>query len=96
MALNWRKLIGFDRESNTDTTGLGPDFPDSAGDRERGKFRPSDYPRLTKVAVSRDDGEEVIGSTEELLAELLLEVRLLRHALVLQGLAADIQEPVLN
>lgn len=92
--LDWRRLLGFG--PTEDTTGLGPDFPSSAGDRERGRFRASKYPRLTKVAVTRDDGEEVLGNTEEILLEILEEIRLLREALVIEGMAADIQEPVLN
>lgn len=59
-------------ESFQDSTGLGPDFPGSAGDRERGKFRPSATPRLTQVAVTGDDGQPVAKTTDQLLAELLL------------------------
>lgn len=69
-----------------------PDFPSSAGDRERGKFRPSATARLTQVAVTTDDGEPIGRGTDQILEELVYEVRLLRHALVLQGLAADIEE----
>jgi len=69
-----------------------PDFPSSAGDRERGKFRPSATPRQTLVAVSDDEGQPIGRSTEQILEELVYEVRLLRHALVLQGLAADIDD----
>lgn len=52
--------------------GAGPDFPGSSGDRERGKFRPSDTPRLTTLAVVGDDGQPIIRTTDELLAEILL------------------------
>lgn len=93
MALDWRKVLGFWRGS-TDSTGLGPDFPGSAGDRERGKFRPSKSPRLTKIAVCDDEGEPIGTSTDQLLDELVLEVRLLRQSLVLGGLAADIDETI--
>lgn len=93
MAFDWRTVIGFPRRES-DSTGLGPDFPGSAGDRERGKFRPSAYPRLTQVAVASDDGQPIGASSDQLLQELLYEVRLLRHALVLQGLAADIGETI--
>lgn len=95
MDLDWRKVVGFPPKY-PDSTGLGPDFPDSAGDRERGKFRPSLHPRLTTVAITTDSGEEVNKGVEELLSELVYELRLLRHALVLQGIAADINEPVLS
>lgn len=92
MALNWRRLVGFDKPP--DSTGLGPDFPGSAGDRERSKFRESGFPRLTTVAVVDDDGESLSKEPTELLEELVREMRLLRHALVLGGFAADIDEPI--
>ena len=59
-------------ESLRHTTGSGPDFPGSSGDREQGKFRPSGTPRLDVVAVARDDGRPVASTTDLLLAELLL------------------------
>lgn len=75
MAIDWKQLIGLNGPDKTGgSTGLGPDFPESAGDRERGKFRPSNYPRLTAVAVSNDDGSAIgavgLSSTEETLLEL--------------------------
>lgn len=60
------------RESRQDTTGLGPDFPGSSGDRERGKFRPSGRARLTLVAVANDDGSQVAGMLLSPQEELLL------------------------
>ena len=59
-------------ESLRESTGGGPDFPGSSGDRERGKFRPSGSPRLTAIAVVGDDGRPVVKSAEELLGEILL------------------------
>ena len=59
-------------ESFVESTGSGPDFPGSSGDRERGKFRPSATPRRTQVAVTGDDGRPVARTTDQLLAELLL------------------------
>lgn len=59
-------------ESLRDSTGLGPDFPGSSGDRERGKFRPSSTPRLVVVAVTNDDGTVVAGGLAQVLNELLL------------------------
>ena len=59
-------------ESLKTSTGGGSDFPGSSGDRERGKFRPSETPRLTTVAVAGDDGRTVTRTTDELLAEILL------------------------
>ena len=58
-------------ESQVDTTGSGPDFPGSSGDRERGKFRPSTTPRLTLVAVTGDDGRAVTLTTNQILLEIL-------------------------
>ena len=49
------------------TDGHAPDFPSSAGDRERGRFRPSHYrPKLTTVAVTNDDGTAigVVGTSD--------------------------------
>lgn len=59
-------------ESQRETTGGGPDFPGSSGDRERGKFRPSATPRLAVIAVAGDDGRPVPITTNELLAQTLL------------------------
>ena len=59
-------------QSRTASTGAGPDFPGSAGDRERGKFRPSALPRHDQVAVSDDYGRPVVKTTNELLADLVL------------------------
>ena len=59
-------------ESLVQSTGSGPDFPGSSGDREKGKFRPSATPRLTQVAVTGDDGKPVTRTTAQLLVELLL------------------------
>ncbi len=84
---------GVPAVGGTASTGSGPNFPSSSGDREKGKFRLSDFPRLTVVAVSNDDGMPIAATTNQILAELLHETRLLRHALVLGGLAADIDEP---
>ncbi len=95
MSFDWRKVVGF-LPAYGDSTGLGPDFPGSAGDRERGKFRPSAHARLTTVAVSDDEGEPIGRSTNDILVELVFELRLLRHALVLQGIAADIDGATLS
>ena len=80
MAINWQKLIGFSRPYPGDvgSTGMGPDWPDSAGDRERGKFRESAYPRLTTVAVANDDGSSVGAAVASLEEETLLELKAIR------------------
>lgn len=82
-------------QSLVDSTGNGADFPSNAGEREAGTKRPSRTPRLTVTAVSGDDGLPIGG--EKLLTkfdELIFEIRTLRHAMVLQGFAADIDEPI--
>ena len=64
----------------------GPAFPSSPQDRERGKFRPSAVARQTVVAVSRDDGLEIGYSTEELLGEILAQLRILNaHQALITG-----------
>ena len=59
-------------QSQIDTTGAGPDFPGSSGDRERGRFRPSATKRLTTVAVTGDGGESLGPQTMEAMMEELL------------------------
>ena len=91
MALDWQKLIGLrGPDRGPGSTGLGPDWPESAGDREKGKFRPSQYPRLTQVAVVDDDGNPVGTAQIPAFDELIDEIRRLRFALQLQGTAADL------
>ena len=81
-------------ESRTQSTGGGPDFPGSAGDREKGKFRPSGTPRLTQVAVTGDDGQPVVRTTDELLEELLLWQKGMVIAQIwnMEGLTFTLQE----
>ena len=69
-------------QSSTASTSSGPDFPGSSGDRERGKFRPSDTPRLTRVAVSGDDGKAIVATTDELLSEILMWQKMMVQAQV--------------
>lgn len=68
----------------------GPDFPESGGDREHGKFRPSATPRLTTVAVVGDDGQPIGTALVPNFADLIEELRKLRFALMLNGQAADL------
>ena len=68
-------------ESLKESTGGGPDFPGSAGDREKGKFRPSGTPRLTTVAVAGDDGRPVTMTTDQVLGEILVYQKALLLAL---------------
>mgnify|MGYP001605050951 CR=1 FL=1 len=81
-------------ESLVQSTGAGPDFPGSSGDRERGKFRPSATPRLTQVAVTGDDGRPVARTTDELLAGILLWQKAMVIAQIwnMEGLSFTLQE----
>lgn len=82
MAFDWKRIVGLygpaAATGESAQTGLGPDFPESAGDREKGKFRPSAYPRLTQVAVTNDDGTPVGASASSLEDERLLELKAIR------------------
>ena len=78
MAVDWKKIIGLKRPfppGDMGSTGMGPDWPDNAGDRERGKFRESAYPRLTQVAVTNDDGSQIGANSTASNAEMLLYLR---------------------
>lgn len=86
---DWRKIAGLFRTDPVGSTG-SPDFPDSAGDRERGKFRPSEYPRLDTVAVVDDDGTRIGTALMPSLDTLTEEVRKLRLALTLNEVATDL------
>ena len=66
-------------ESTEGAAGGGARFPSSAGDRERGKFRPGRVALTTRVAVSNDDGSD-INSSASAVAE---ETNLLLRAVVL-------------
>ena len=93
---DWRTLITLFQPStrpDQGSTGLGPDFPTSSGDRERGKHRPSDYPRLTMIAVCNDDGTP-IGAPASMLSRLdriELELQRLRLGLVAMDVAEDVK-----
>lgn len=71
--------------SQRDTLDRGaPDFPNGAGGREMGKFRPSTTPALTTVAVVGDDGGPVVGVVlNALLEEMILELRAIRVGITL-------------
>lgn len=57
-------------------------FDDSAGGRERGKFRGSAAPHKTTVAVVNDDGTLIAEGVEEVLNEILLYQKAMVQALV--------------
>lgn len=98
MKLNWRRLFIGQREKSPELLLPGrtgeregqPQFPDSAGDRERGKFRPSTLPRGTTVAVVRDDGQSVTADTDVLLAAI--HDQLHDIAATLKAIRADLEE----
>lgn len=79
----------IESERETRGIGAGPDFPGSSGDRERGKFRPSQTPGLTRVAVSGDDGQPLVKSTDQLLEELITVNRGILLALSLTAMGAE-------
>ena len=64
----WREIVGVKGKPDPNTLA---DFSGSSGDRERGKFRPSQYPRLYTSAVVNDDGTPVAGDTNALLAGVI-------------------------
>ena len=85
---DWRDVIGLTGPDKTGgSTGLGPDFPENAGDRERGKFRPSGYPRLVQVAVVDDDGNPIGTALVPEFDEIVRQIKLLRFAMQLMGTA---------
>ena len=47
-------------------------FDRSAGSRERGKFRDSEDPELTLVAVGDDKGRHLARNTDQILEEILV------------------------
>lgn len=51
--------------------------------------------KQTWVTVAGPDGKPIGRETNIILEELLLETKLLRHGLVLQGIVEDIGEPAL-
>ena len=90
---SWRHLIGlYGPDTSRGSTGLGADFPQSSGERERGKHRPSKYHRLNTIAVVNDDGEDITAETNELLRSLLAETRRLRRGLMMSGVSEEVDE----
>ena len=83
----WPPSAPFPESLHEREFGAGPDFPDSSGGREQGKFRPSVTPKLTTVAVVGDDGMPLARSTEQLLEDLLTyqKATLLALSLLAEG-----------
>lgn len=66
-------------------------LPGTLGERQARSYRQSkSYYRGTAVAVVGDDGAVIGGGLEEILGELLHEIRALRLGMVLAGTAEDI------
>ena len=77
--------------------GAGPDFPGSAGGREQGKFRESETPHLTTVAVVDDSGLPIARTVEQILEETLLYQKAILLALSLASNGASFStEDILN
>ena len=83
-------------ESQRDSTGHGPDFPGSAGDREQGKFRPSVTPRLVTVAVVNDDGSRIGSFEMPSNDEIVFWLKALYVGLVAKGVAEDVTDGLLS
>lgn len=82
-------------ETQDDSTGLGADFPESPGDREKGKFRPSDTPRLTQIAVVNDDGTVIGHVLVESNEEMIFWLKAMYAGLVAKGFAEDVTDGLL-
>lgn len=72
-------------------------LPPSPADRERAQWRrvpgvdEDGFPK-TAIAVVGEDGSAVAASVEDLLAELIYEVRALRMGLIVNEIAADLDD----
>ena len=78
------------RDSEPNTTALGPNFPGSINDLWRMVFRPSHaFLRYVTIAISNDDGSAIMGKVESHLQEILDEEKkqtdLLQQILEKQG-----------
>ena len=74
----WRELVGVKGKPGPNEL---MEFSGSGGDRERGKFRPSEYPRLYTTAVVNDDGTPIAAITNGILVTILENVALLPELL---------------
>ena|SRR3990167_8383762 len=93
MAVDWKKLIGLKGPDPTaGSTGLGPDWPESAGDREKGKFRPSQYPRLVQVAVVNDNGTQIGSALVPSNEEMAYWLKAMYAGLISRGIADDVTD----
>ena len=68
------------------------EFPSSAGDRERRKFRRSETPGLVTVAVVDDNGKPIGTALVPDLNAVIKAIDNLRLALTMQGAAADLSD----
>lgn len=77
--VDWREQSGVAHDVRRPRMPPSTEWSKSEGDRNRGSFRPSGYPRLFLRAVCNDDGTPVMERTNELLEEILVELRALRQ-----------------
>ncbi len=76
------------REISGDGTATPPQIERSGseGDRKKNSYRPSPHDnRLWLLAVGNDDGTPIAEETNQLLSELIAEIRALRAAVNRQG-----------
>lgn len=77
--------------SRRDSTGRGtPDFPSSAADRERGRFRESRIPGLDTVAVANDSGQPIDRDINYRLDELIFWMKGLYFGMVFAEMIPDV------
>ena len=88
-------------ESTQELPGGGTHFPSSAGDRERGKFRPGRVPLTTTIAVSDDDGQPLTSANLTAEEQMLLELKAIRLGIQfmlteMSGQMLDLRELAIN
>ena len=88
----------------TSNTNLAPDgkpFPEEdapytwhQSSRERGAYRrpPGARPHETVLAIAGTDGEVIGASTEDLLADILYELRAMRLGMMASGLIEEVKD----
>ena len=79
--VDWRKQSGVATDLRLPRAAPPLEQPSSEGDMNKNSFRPSYYPRLFCRAVCNDDGTPLMERTNELLEEMLVELRAIHDAL---------------
>ena len=75
---DWRRQSGVASDPRAPRIPPPIEWSQSEGDRKRGVFRHSIYPRLFLQAVCNDDGTPIMERTNELLEEVLAELKAIR------------------